>query len=156
MFEVKIENTLDEKIAFLSHKGAPNRVLETASRFIAWRKSSGLSPIKTSRTYGIPWSDPEMGPAEAFRFDVCGSIQQDVPTNEFGVKTGLIPGGRCAVIRHLGSHDTIKDSVYFLYKNWLPNSGEQTRDFPVYFQYLNFIHEVDECELETDIFLPLQ
>ncbi|MGS9121513.1 AraC family transcriptional regulator, partial [Salmonella enterica subsp. enterica serovar Infantis] len=29
------------------------------------------------------------------------------------------------------------------------------RDFPVFFQYLNFVIEVSEHELLTDIYLPL-
>ena len=66
-----------------------------------------------------------------------------------------IPGGRCAVVRHHGSLDTLANSVWFLYRDWLPASGETLRDFPVYFRYLNFVHEVAEHELQTDIYLPL-
>ncbi|MCC7824005.1 GyrI-like domain-containing protein, partial [Klebsiella pneumoniae] len=47
------------------------------------------------------------------------------------------------------------NSVWFLYRDWLPASGETLRDFPVYFRYLNFVHEVAEHELQTDIYLPL-
>ncbi len=31
-----------EKIAYLSHLGSPDKVLETAAQFIAWRKETGL------------------------------------------------------------------------------------------------------------------
>ncbi len=62
--------------------------------------------------------------------------------NAFGVINGEIPGGRCAVVRHHGSLDTLANSVWFLYRDWLPASGETLRDFPVYFRYLNFVHEV--------------
>ena len=72
------------------------------------------------------------------------------------VKTSVIPAGRCAVIRHKGSHDQIRDVVCSLYSEWLPESSEETRDFPVYFHYLNFIHEVNENDLITDIYLPLK
>ncbi|MGK9878855.1 GyrI-like domain-containing protein, partial [Salmonella enterica subsp. enterica] len=46
--------------------------------------------------------------------------------------------------------------VWYLFREWLPASGETPRDFPVFFQYLNFVHEVAEHELLTDIYLPLR
>lgn len=144
------------RVAVLEHRGAPDRVLETAGQFIAWRKATGLSPVKTSRTFGIPYSDPDTTEPEDFRWDVCGSIDGEVPDNDYGVKTGMIPGGRCAVVRHRGSHDTLKVSIYSLYRDWLPDSGEEVRDYPCFFHYLNFIHEVDECDLLTDIYVPLK
>lgn len=144
------------KVALLEHLGAPEKVLETAGKFIAWRKETGLSPVKTSNTYGVPYSDPKMTKPEEFRWDVCGSIQGDVPENKYGVKAGIIPGGRCAVIRHNGSHDNLDNSIYYVYREWLPQSGEEVRDYPCFFHYVNLIHEVDECDLITDIYFPLK
>ena len=59
-------------------------------------------------------------------------------------------------MRHHGSLDTVGESVGDLFRDWLPGSGETTRDFPVFFQYHNFAHQVAEHELQTDIYLPLQ
>lgn len=144
------------KVALLEHLGAPEKVLETAGKFIAWRKATGLSPVKTSKTFGIPYSDPKTTEPEEFRWDVCGTIDTDVPTNNYGVKTGTIPGGKCAVIRHKGSHSNLDTSIYAFYREWLPNSAEEIRDYPCFFHYVNFIYEVDECDLITDIYFPLK
>ncbi len=152
---VKCVTVGDEKIAYITHLGDPARVLDTAAIFIEWRKNTGLSPVASSRTYGIPYSDPKLTDPSEFRLDIAGSVDVDVPVNPYQVKTGLIPGGRCAVLRHKGSHDNIEDSVYYLYREWLPQSGESLRDFPVYFHWLNFVPDVDECDLLTDIYLPL-
>ncbi|MHC6527423.1 MULTISPECIES: AraC family transcriptional regulator [unclassified Vibrio] len=154
--DVRIIDFPRTQIAFITHQGDHQRVLETASKLIEWRKQTGLSPVKTSQTFGIPYSDPNDTPKEAFRFDIAGSVLQDVPENEFGVENGVIPPGRCAVIQHKGSHDGISDTVYHLYRKWLPDSGEELRDFPCFFHYLNLIHEVDECDLITDIYLPIR
>lgn len=154
--QVNIVEAPTQKIAYLSHIGPPEKVLETAGQFIAWRKASGLSPVKTSNTYGIPYSDPKLTDPATFRWDVGGSVDADIPENEYGVKTGDIPGGRFAVVRHLGSHATIEKSVYFLYRDWLPQSGESVRDFPCFFHYINLVHEVDEIDLITDVYLPIQ
>lgn len=154
--DVGIIDFTETKVALLEHRGSPDRVLESAARFIQWRKETGFSPVKTSTTFGIPYNDPNIAEPKDFRFDICGSIDEDVPENVYGVTNGRIPGGRCAVVRHKGSHDAISESVYYLYREWLPDSGEELRDFPCYFHYLNLVPEVDECDLLTDIYLPLK
>lgn len=156
IMEVKVIDFPETKVAVIEHHGSPDRVYETASRFITWRKETGLSPVKSSLTFGIPYSDPKTTDPSEFQYDICGSIDQDVPENPHGVKTGLIPGGRCAVVRHKGSHDTLEDSIYYLYREWLPQSGETWRDHPCFFHYLNLVHEVDEGDLLTDIYLPIE
>ncbi|WP_317932220.1 AraC family transcriptional regulator [Halioxenophilus sp. WMMB6] len=153
---VTIVDFPETKIAYLTHRGAPESVLNTVSQFIDWRKTTGLSPVKTSATYGIPNGDPNTMPAEDFRWDVCGTIEADVPDNAFGVTTGFIPGGRCVRVRHLGSLDNLDQTVYPIYREWLPAQGEEPGDFPCFFHYLNFVHEVAEAELMTDVYIPLK
>ncbi|MCG9782498.1 AraC family transcriptional regulator [Vibrio brasiliensis] len=154
--EVKLVDFEQREVALIEHKGNPKRVYETAAKFIDWRKTTGLSPINSSHTFGIPHSDPNDTPEDEFRFDICGAHQGAVPDNPFGVKAGVIPAGRCAVAIHKGSHDKIGDTIYYLYQQWLPESGESLRDFPCFFRYLNFIHQVDEYQLETEVYLPLK
>lgn len=153
---VKIVDFEETQVAVLIHRGAPEGVNDSARTFIAWRKTSGLSPVKTSRSFGLVYGDPDTTPADAFRFDICGEVTEPVPSNPQGVENGTIPAGRCAVVRHVGSHDRLAESVYPLYREWLPHSGEEVRDYPLFFHYLNLFPEVDEHELVTDIYLPLK
>lgn len=155
IMDVNIVEFPHTRVVMLSHQGHPDLVNASAAKFIEWRRASGLSPVTSSQTFGIAWHDPQTTPPEQFRFDICGSVNQPVPENAFGIVNGEIPGGRCAVVRHQGSLDTLSDSVWYLFREWLPGSGETPRDFPVFFQYLNFVHEVDEHALLTDIYLPL-
>lgn len=154
--EIKIVYFPQTQVAMLQHRGSPDRVNDSAAKFIAWRKSTGLSPVHESSTFGIAWDDPATTPADAFRFDICGSISEAIPENEFGVSSGEIDGGRYAVCRHTGSLDTISATVWAMFRDWLPASGETLRDAPVFFHYLNLIHEVPEHALQTDIYLPLK
>jgi AraC family transcriptional regulator len=39
---------------------------------------------------------------------------------------------------------------------WLPASGEEARDLPIYCQRLSFFPEVPEHETVADLFLPLK
>lgn len=153
--DVNIVEFAEQPIAYIEHRGNPQRVFETAAKFIEWRKSTGLSPIKTSKTFGIPYGDPSQVLEEEFRFDICGSHIGNVPENPFGVKAGSIPAGRCAMVLHKGSHDAIGETIYQLYQKWLPTSDEELREFPIFFRYLNFVHEVDECDLLTEVYLPV-
>lgn len=156
VMDVKIVEFPQTNVAMLTHQGHPDRVNDSAAIFIEWRRSTGLSPVASSQTYGIAWHDPQTTPPEQFRFDICGSVSGPIPENAFGVVNAEIPGGRCAVLRHQGSLDSLSDSVWALFREWLPGSGETPRDFPVFFQYLNFVHEVPEHALLTDIYLPLR
>lgn len=155
--EVQIIEFEETKVAVLEHKGPHELLNDSIIKFIEWRKASGLAPIGSSRTIGIPNGDPKTIEPEEFRFDICASVKIDVPENPQGVTTKTIPGGRCAVLRHLGSREEKMDSkIYALYRDWLPQSGEELRDFPFYFEYINLFPEVAEHELITDIYLPLK
>ncbi|OIR00834.1 right origin-binding protein [mine drainage metagenome] len=154
--DVTLVTTAPVLVAVLEHRGPPALVNDSALRFIAWRKASGLSPVAASATYGIAYDDPETVPPDQFRFDLCGSIAAPVPANAHGVITKTIPGGRCAVLRHRGPHESLPHSIYPLFRDWLPASGEELRDFPLYFHYLNLKFDTPEQDLLTDIYLPLK
>ena len=45
----------------------------------------------------------------------------------------------------------------YLYRDWLPDSGEEARDFPIYCQRrLSFIPEMAAHEVVVELFLPLK
>ena len=153
---VDIVNFTETKIAVFEHRGAPELVNESVGKFIAWRKQTGLSPVTKSQTFGLIYEDPKSVPADKFRFDIAGSVLHEVPDNASGIINKTIPAGRCAVIRHLGSHEHLDTKIHYLYGQWLPDSGESLRDFHCFFHYQNFFPEVAEHELITDIYLPLE
>lgn len=144
-------------VAALTHTGHPERMNETAMRFIEQRKITGCSPVATSQTYGIAPCYPVTTEETLFRFTFYGSVNRPIDeANAFGVTNAVIPAGRCAVMRYQGSHDHLAESARALYCSWLPASGEELRDFPLFFHYHNFIHEMAAHELVTDIYLPLK
>ena len=155
LMDIKIVDFKAAKVAALEHHGAPALVNNTVNKFIEWRTDNPLSPYETHRTFGIIYNDPNTVEPGDFRFDVCGEVTQDLPENTEGMVTKNIPPGKCATIRHIGPHRQMDKIVYHLYRDWLPNSGEKTRDFPLFVEYHNFCSEVDESKLVTDIYLPL-
>ena len=59
--DVKIVDFPQTHVAMLQHRGSPDRVNDSAATFIAWRKATGLSPVRESSTFGIAWDDPAFG-----------------------------------------------------------------------------------------------
>ncbi|MCL4166324.1 UNVERIFIED_CONTAM: hypothetical protein GTU68_048890 [Idotea baltica] len=154
--DIQIVDFPETKIAVLEHRGSPNLINETASIFIDWRKTSGLSPVQSSQTFGLIYNDPKTTEPEDFRWDACGSVKEDVPDNPQGVINKTIPGGRCVHFRHEGPHHLMDDKIRYLYEEWLHNSDEKLRDFPCFLRYENLLPDVSEQELITDVYLPLQ
>jgi len=154
--QVRIVEFHAVKVAAFEHRGAPGRVNESVQTFIAWRMHSGQSPVASSRSFGIPFDNPDTTPADEFRFAICGEIHQALAANEFGVTERVIPGGRCVVVRHVGSPDHIAESIYPIYRDWLPGSGEELRDQPLFFEYLSIFPETPQDQWQTDIYVPLQ
>lgn len=141
-------------VAKITHHGDPSRLHETIKKFIAWRKLVGLSR-EVSSTYNIFHVEPETAP-EDFRVDLCASTDRPVPKNNEGVTATVIPAGYCAMLRIVGNADDLEPAASFLYRDWLPVSGEELRDFPMFCQRVSFFPDVPESQAITDLYLPLR
>ncbi|MCG8294714.1 AraC family transcriptional regulator [Pseudomonas entomophila] len=154
--QVRIVDFTEVRLAALEHRGPPGQVSETVGRFIEWRKRSGQSPVATCRSFGIPYNNPDTTAPEDFRFAICGELFEALQSNDEGVHTLSLPGGRCAVVRHVGSPDHIGETIYPLYRDWLPGSGEELRDHPLFFHYLSIYPQTPLEQWQTDIYVPLR
>ncbi len=153
--DVAVRDVPDTPVAVMTHRGHPARIGGTIQRFIAWRRAAGLRP-NVSATFTVFYDDPRTTPPDAFRMGLCAGTDRPVAPNDAGVEAGLIPGGRCAVLRVVGGSDDLEPAALFLYRDWLPASGEEPRDFPLYCQRLTFFPDVPEHEAVTDLYLPLK
>jgi AraC family transcriptional regulator len=73
------------------------------------------------------------------------------------MKAGVIPGGRCAVLRVNAASHNLEPPAFFLYRDWLPASGEETRDFPIYCQR-HFTRAAPGAgyEMTAELYLPIK
>jgi AraC family transcriptional regulator len=152
---VKLITFKDTKVAALEHRGDPNLIGNSVRKFIEWRKQNNLPP-QVSATFNILYDHPSETSPDDYRFDICASTERDVAENAFGVVEKTIPGGRCAVLRHIGSDANLSESISYLYSKWLPSSAEEPRDFPLFLRRVSFFPDVPEHEAITDVFLPLK
>jgi AraC family transcriptional regulator len=151
---VKIIDFKETRVAVLKHRGDPTGIKLSVSRFIAWRQAVGLVPGR-SATFNILYDHPgKTAPAE-FRLDLCAATEDEVASNPARIVAGIIPGGRCAVLRHIGSDAGLEAALVWLCMEWLPRSGERRREFPLYLQRVLFFPACSEDEAVLDLFLPL-
>lgn len=152
--DVRIVDFPGTRVAAVEHRGPPEREHETARRLVAWRIAHRLPPERHA-SYGVHHTDPATTPPDEHRVDFCVAVDGPVAPNPDGIVEKRIPGGRCAVVRHLGSRENVAAAAY-LYHVWLPVSGETPGDFPVFFHYVNVGPNVREEEMVTDVYLPLR
>jgi AraC family transcriptional regulator len=142
------------RVGLLEHRGNPLRLGDSIRRFIEWRRENRLPP-QLSATFNIAYDDPDQAPTDEFRFGLCAATDKPIAPNPAGVRDMVIPAGRCALLRHHGSDDHLGESIRHLYAEWLPASGEEVRDFPLFMQRVKFFPDVPDSEAVTDIYLPL-
>ncbi|WP_315740206.1 AraC family transcriptional regulator [Bradyrhizobium sp. SZCCHNR1093] len=153
--DVTIREVPTTPVAIMAHRGDPATLGATIQRFIAWRKAAGLHP-RTNPTFTVWRSERRPASPADYSVDLCVGTDQPVETDDATIRIGEIPGGRCAVLRVVGNTHNLEPAALFLYRDWLPASGEEARDFPIYCQRLNFFPEVPEHETAADLFLPLK
>lgn len=153
--DVTIRVVPSTRVAILEHRGDPATLGATIQRFIAWRKAAGLHP-SVSSTFTVWHSERYPASPADYSADLCVGTDRPIEPNGENIKEGEIPAGRCAVLRVVGNTDELEQPALFLYREWLPMSGEEPRDFPIYCQRLSFFPEVPENEAVVELFLPLK
>lgn len=153
---VTVKNFEERRLAVFEHRGNPNLLGDTVNKLINWAKAQpiNLKP-KAGEAFGFAYDDPKTTLAAEFRFDLAITIPEQLVLKGEVVEKRL-PAGRYAVAMHKGSRDNISDTVYAMYRNWLPKSGEELADLPCIFCYYNFDHETAETELLTECWLLLK
>ena len=98
-----------------------------------WHSSFGhLLRGVTHKIFSLLYDDLNMGSPNDFRCNVCCSINNPVEENECEIVNKNIPAGKCALVRYIGSDDSIGSTVNYLYSEWLSNSSYKLRDFLIF------------------------
>lgn len=154
--DVAIRDMPPTPVAIIEHRGDRATLSETIQQFRDWCKAADLSP-ETSPGFMVFRSErcPE-NPAD-YSMDLCVATDRPIAPDGGPMKAGMIPGGRCAVLRYPGNTNNLEPAALYLYRDWLPASGEDVRDFPIYCRrQLSRIPEVPAYEVVLELFLPLK
>lgn len=141
-------------LATLEHRGNYQEIGRRFDQLGAWAASQGLFS-KPRRSIGIYYDDPGSIPETQLRSEAGLEVDSDTPLAE-GIVLRRIPAGRVATIRYKGPYTGLEEVYRQLYQEWLPRSGEEASDQPVFEEYLNTPREVPPSELLTEVNLPLK
>ena len=104
---------------------------------------------------GIYHNDPKVTEADKLRSDVCLVIRKPAqPQGEIGVKE--IPGGKYAVFTYIGPYSNLGIVYDTIYAEWLPTSGCELRNIPIFEKYYNDPTNTEPEKLKTEIYIPVQ
>lgn len=121
--------------------------------------------IDTVDTLGIYFDDPTCVPSEQLRSMACAILPSENITQDGAhaicqrydsLQLQAVRGGEYAVLSFTGPYAALGYAYGWLYGYWLPNSGREPEDAPVFERYLNNPRQVAPNELRTDIYLPLK
>lgn len=151
--DVRIERHSPRRVLFLRHIGPYQSVGPTFQKFMGHVFQHGLFR-PTAEIIGICHDDPEVTPPEKIRYDCAITVDDQVSASgEYGIQT--IDGGEFAVTTHRGPYETLANTYRSLYGSWLPGSGREPRNAPLFEIYRNSPMDTKPEDLLTDIYLPL-
>ncbi|MBZ9684380.1 AraC family transcriptional regulator [Mesorhizobium sp. ESP6-5] len=154
--DVTIRDVPPTPVAIMEHRGDRATLGDTIQRFIAWRKAAGLSP-ETSPTFNVFRSERMPANPADYSMDLCVGTDLPIDADDGQMMAGVIPGGRCAVLRVVHNTNNLEPAALYLYRDWLPASGEEARDFPIYCQrHFSMFPNVPVPDVVCELFLPLK
>ena len=152
--EVHIKHFDEKRLAVVEHRESPKKLALSIQKLMDWATKQRVS-LKPGEAFGFAYDDPEITNPDEFRFDLGLALSKNVIFRD-GIVEKRLPMGRYAVATHYGSRESIGTTVYSMYRDWLPQSGEELGDLPCIFCYYNFDHEVAETEHVTECWLLLK
>ena len=150
---VVIRDSPDVPVVARRHEGDYDGIGGAFERLNAAAIGRGWVDAST-RYFGVYYQDPSGTPVAALRSAACLTAPPGVALDG-DLRPLTIAGGRAAVLLHVGPYAELHRAYTWLYREWLPASGEEPADRPCVEEYLNNPRLVPPSELRTEIWLPL-
>lgn len=120
---------------------------------IPWQWALDTGRLEQLRgIYGVPWNEPEVAELPLF---FAGLDLGTCPVPPAPMEAMVLRGGIYAVARRVGSYEGIAWVSTALYRSWLPASGWEPADAPLFHHYLDDPEATPEAQCRTDVYLPL-
>lgn len=151
-YKVEIIEFAGANIASITHRRAKSELGNAIVSLIEWRKANNLPPPK-AKTFNIVHSNDIEN--DVFEIEIGVETNNPIAPNQWGIVQSKIPAGRCASLQIDGSDEQLSHALNYLYREWLPQSGESLRDFPPFWERVSFPPFVKPNEALTRIYIPL-
>jgi len=142
------------RLAALRHTGSYMDIGGSFERLIALAAPRGLVG-PDSQCVGRYYDDSESVATSALRSDACVTLPAGAMP-EGALQLIQQPACRCAIVRHRGPYAELEPAYRWLFRTWLPQSGEQPDDQPCFELYLDDPRQLPPTEWLTDVCLPLK
>jgi AraC family transcriptional regulator len=153
-FPVTVETLPQLRCAGVAHVGSYMQIDRAMMRLFGELGAHNLLTPE-QRMIGVFLDDPGLVAESDLRSCACSPIAGDVvlvgPLEDM-----VLRGGLYARLRYQGPYADMRDAYRWLLGVWLPQSGHEPDDAPVFERYLNSPQHVPPSELLTDIHLPLK
>ena len=154
MHHVTIREEPALRLAALPHRGEYTGIGGVFDRLSAWAAPRGLIGPDT-RFIGLYYDAPKTVPERDLRSDACVTVPPDVEPSD-GVRIIELPATRVAVVTFKGPYAELEGAYTWLYRDWLPESGEEPADAPCREDYLNDCRTLPPAEWLTEVMMPLR
>jgi AraC family transcriptional regulator len=159
MYTTEIKDLEPKRLAAVRHIGDYMKVDEAFQSVIMWGAKVGALK-EQPEMIGIYYDDPSAVEVDKLRTDAGIVIDNDMAIEETSdnanVRAVDIAGGRHAVVTFKGPYAELHNGYNWLFTSWLPESGEEAGEDPVFEIYLNDPRSTAPSDLLTNICLPLK
>jgi AraC family transcriptional regulator len=153
-FPVTVEALPERRCAGVEHTGSYMEIDHAMGRLFSELVARQALPAQPAMI-GVFFDDPDLGPEEKLRSRACLPVTDSVTIDAPLVET-VLRGGSYAKLSYTGPYADMRGAYRWFLGVWLPASGHEPDDAPVFEAYLNDPREVPQTELRTDIHLPLR
>jgi AraC family transcriptional regulator len=138
--DVEVKEMPEMHVAYVRHigpyKGGVELFANLFNKLMSWAGPRGLLSSPEVKVLTIYHDNPEITDQSRLRTDACITVPADTKVDgEIGKAT--LAAGKYAIAHFEISADQYQDAWNAVYGGWLPGSGYQPTDGPVYEHYLN-------------------
>lgn len=153
-FPVSVEMLAPVRCASSAHRGSYMQIDRAMGRLFTALAAQGIM-MPDQRMLAVFHDDPDLVPVENLRSRACSPVADGI-TLASPIEEAVVHGGLYARLRYRGPYADMKSAYRWLLGVWLPQSGHEPDDAPIFEAYLNSPQQVAPTELITDIHLPLR
>jgi AraC family transcriptional regulator len=153
-FPVVVESLPERRCAGIDHTGSYMEIDHAMVRLFTELVARHALPAQLAMI-GVFFDDPDFGPEEELRSRACLPVANSVTIEAPLVET-VLRGGPYAKLSYTGPYADMRGAYRWFLGVWLPASGYEPDDAPIFESYLNDPREVPQNELRTDVHLPLK
>lgn len=154
VFPVEIVMLEPRRCAGIDHVGSYMQIDHAMGRLFGELAAREMIPAQP-QMIGLFFDDPDLGPEEELRSRALLPVSNSRAIEAPMVET-MLAGGPYARLSYTGPYADMRSAYRWLLGTWLPASGHEPGDAPIFEAYLNDPREVPQSQLRTDIHLPLK